>query len=466
MGRVVVRGGAVVLPDGTKKQDVVITDGVIEAVADHVITSTGDEIVNAANFLVLPGFIDCHTHFGLNTGKMETLDDFESGSTSAAAGGVTTYINFAPQRRGESLVTAAERELERAKVSLVDYALHLSFGTPGAKWQEELDTVANMGITSMKVYTTYTDTIYYTSDWNWYRLMEHAAEYGILVQVHAENDDLVNGATRELVKKGSTSFQFHGQSRPDIAEFEAVSRGLAFAKSTKSPLYFVHLSLPSSVRAIQSVRQEGTPVFAEVCPHHFSLDDSLYSSHDAKRYVMTPPLRSLQQMHELGQLISRGLVQTVGSDHCGYTLGQRGSDMDFRAASPGIPGTETLWPVLYTTLVFTGLMPLHEAVNLVSYYPATIFGLTPKKGLIAPGYDGDLVLFDPSFAATLDESSLHSRAGYSPWHRREIHGRIRQTISRGETVYQDGVVSDHFGRGQFVQRRRFDLANTRQILGF
>ncbi len=465
MARLIVRGGTVVLPDGTQEQDVVITDGVIEAVGANVTPSPADEVVDANNLFVLPGFIDCHTHFGLNTGKMETLDDFESGSTSAAAGGVTTYINFAPQRRHESLVAAAERELERAKVSLVDYALHLSFGTPGTQWQDDLDRVANMGITSMKVYTTYTDTIYYTSDWNWYRLMEKAAESGILVQIHAENDAIVNGATEELVNNGLTSFQYHGQSRPDIAEYEAVSRGLALAKYTQAPLYFVHLSLPSSVQAVQNARQEGTPVYAEVCPHHFTLDNAVYSTLNAARYVMTPPLRSLEQMYELRKLITQELVQTVGSDHCGYALNQRGSDMDFRAASPGIPGTETLWPVIYTHLVATGLMPLHKAVNLVSYHPAAIFGLTPQKGVIAPGYDGDLVLFDPTFTAILDEASLHSRAGYSPWHGRKLHGRICQTISRGETVYKDGMVLGHFGRGQFIQRRRFDPVYVQQILG-
>ncbi len=456
MARLVIRGGTVVQSSGSKKQDVVIQDGTFQTIADAVAPTAGDRVIEATNLLVLPGFIDCHTHFGLNTGKMQTLDDFESGSASAAAGGVTTYINFAPQQRGESLVAAAKRELERGKSSLVDYALHLSFGTPGPDWVDELAQVATMGITSMKVYTTYTDTIYYTTDWNWYRLMERAAELGILIQVHAENDAIVDGATQELVSQGKTSFQFHGLSRPAAAEFEAVLRGIALAQITNAPLYFVHLSLPLSVTATRRAREEGILTLSEVCPHHFSLENSVYLTPDARRYIMTPPLRSRAEQEVTRQMIADGLVQAVGSDHCGYSLPQRGSDMDFRTASPGIPGTETLWPVLYTTLVQSGLMPIHEAVNLVSYNPATIFGLIPQKGQIAPGYDADVVLFDPRTHSMLDEATLHSRAGYSPWQGRELYGKIIQTISRGEVVYENDNASDRFGRGRFVPRKTFD----------
>ena len=250
-----------------------------------------------------------------------------------------------------------------------------------------MQEVVRRGASSMKVYTTYRDSIFFTRDFDWYRLMQRSGDEAIVVQVHAENDDILEGYRQELLDSGRTSFRYHAASRPEIAETEAVARGIAFARATGWPLYFVHLSSPDSVDLVERARQEGLPVFGEVCAHHISLDDSVYEGQTASRYVMTPPLRPKERTAALVRHVAAGRIQVIGSDHCGYSLAQRGSDLDFTQASPGIPGVETLWPVVYTALVASGAMDLVDAAKLVSLHPAQIFGLAPRKGALAVGAD-------------------------------------------------------------------------------
>jgi len=270
------------------------------------------------------------------------------------------------------------------------------------------------------------------------------------VMVHAENDDILEGQTEELLAAGRRSFQYHAAARPGVAEVEAVARGIAFCRDTGSPIYFVHLSCPESVDLVRRASEEGLPVLGEVCAHHVSLEDSWYGTDHANRFIMTPPLRSRAAMERLRSQVVAGEVDAMGSDHCGYTLAQRGDDVDFTAASPGIPGVETLWPVIYSSLVAEAGMPVEQAAELVTSRPADIFGLAPSKGRIEVGADGDMVLYDPAPRQELDESSLHSRAGYSPWNGMPIRGRVVRTISRGLTVYDGAEVAADFSHGRFV----------------
>jgi dihydropyrimidinase len=461
---VLIRGGEVVEPAGRRRADVRVAGGRIVAIDPDLPGEPGEERIDADGLLVLPGILDCHTHFDLESAGMRTRDDFASGSAAAAAGGVTTYMNFAPQERGQPLMEALAAERRRADGhTLVDYGLHMSFGTPPAEWRGELREVVAAGVTSFKVYTTYRHTMYYTRDWDWLSLMREGAALGLLVMVHAENDDVLAGRTAELLAAGRRSFEHHAAARPAVAETEAVGRGLAFCAETGCPIYFVHLSAPASVDVVTRARELGLPAYAESCAHHLSLDDSAYAGAQARRFVMTPPLRPADMVDGLVARVAAGAVHTSGSDHCGYSLDQRGSDADFTAASPGIPGVETLWPVLYTALVAERGLELEQAAALVTGNAAAVFGLL-EKGRVAEGADADLVLFDPESRSVLDEGTLRSRAGYSPWHGAAIQGRVVRTIARGETVYRDGEVVERFDHGRFVACAPFDRRRVEQAL--
>jgi dihydropyrimidinase len=450
-----IRGGTVITAHAERKADVLIRAGKIADVGQGI--GGGEDIIDATGMLVLPGVVDPHTHLLLDTGTARTADDFESGSASAAAGGVTTYLDFAPQLAGQRFREALRTRLELIEGrSYVDYGIHLNITNLPDGWERELAALVEAGVTSAKVYTTYRDTIFYADDWTWYRLMERSGEAGLLVQVHAENDAIVTGTAQALQRQGKTGLANHGAARPAVAEVEAVSRGLVFSEQTRSPIYFVHLSSPRSVELITAARDRGVEAIAETCPHYLVLDDSVYARPDAARYLMTPPLRDRRSQARLWTQVMFKQIHSMGSDHCGFSLGEREGIDDFSRVSPGIPGVETSLLLLYTFGVVEHKMPLRHLVGLLATNPAKIFGLWPRKGDIRPGSDADLVLFDPRPTRKLAASDLHSRAGYSPYEGLTLTGNVHTTICRGQVIYRDGAVVGERGFGEFVKCAPFD----------
>jgi dihydropyrimidinase len=450
-----IRGGTVVTADSERKADVLVRTGKIAEVREGI--GDGEDVIDATGMLVLPGVVDPHTHLLLDTGTARTADDFETGSSSAAAGGVTTYLDFAPQLPGQTFSEALRARLELIeRRSHVDYGIHLNITNLADGWERELDALVEAGVTSAKVYTTYRDTIFYADDWTWYRLMERSGEAGLLVQVHAENDAIVVGKTQELLRQGKSGLAYHGAARPAIAEVEAVGRGLLFSQQTRSPIYFVHLSSPRSVDLITEARDQGVEAIAETCPHYLVLDDSVYAGPDAARYLMTPPLRGRASQSQLWTRLMEQQIHSLGSDHCGFSLAQREAIDDFSRVSPGIPGVETSLILLYTFGVVEHHMQVRQLVHLLSTNPAKIFGLWPRKGAIRPGSDADLVIFDPRPTRTLSAAELHSRAGFSPYEGLTVRGKVHATIARGQVVYRDGVVVGERGFGRFLKCAPFD----------
>jgi dihydropyrimidinase len=451
-----IRNGTVVTAGGQSSADILINDGKVEQVRPGI-QAAGEEVVDATGMLVLPGLVDPHTHLLLDTGTARTVDDFSSGSASAAAGGVTTYIDFANQPKGKNFRQALEARLKQVEgQSHVDYAIHLNITNLPEGWESDLDELVRLGVTSAKIYTTYKGTVFYCDDWTWFRLMQRSGEAGFLVMVHAENDDILEGKKQELLRAGKTSLAYHAEARPAVAEAEAVNRGLFFSRVTGSPVYFVHLSNPLSIDLIAEARRAAVKAIVETCPHFLVLDDSVYAGGQASRYVMTPPLRDKEVQAKLWERLEGGQVQSIGSDHCGFSLSQRQGVTDFTEISPGIPGVETTLLLMYTFGVRRNRIDLSHMVRLLSANPARIFGLWPDKGDLAPGFDGDAVIFDPRPERALSAGELHSRAGYSPYEGMTLQGRVKTTICRGQVVYRDGQVVGKPGLGRFLKCRPFD----------
>ena len=452
-----VKGGTIVRASGAQVADVRIHNGRIAEV-DPSLDPAGEIPIDATGMLVLPGVVDPHTHFLLDTGTEKTLDDFASASIAAAAGGVTTFLDFAPQQHGQSFEAALESRLAQIEgQSPIDYGIHLNITDLLPGWEGDLDRLVDAGVTSAKVYTTYRDTVFYVDDWSWYRLMERSGKAGLLVQVHAENDAIVEGQTRELLAAGKTSFAYHAKARPGVAEAEAVARGLLFSRATGSPIYFVHLSTPLAVDLVR----EAVPrvrALAETCPHFLVLDDSVYQGKDAARYLMTPPLRDKLSQSGLWDRLSAGQIQAIGSDHCGFGLSQRAAVDDFSKVSAGIPGVETTLLLLYTFGVCQDRLELGDLVRLLSTNPAKIFGLWGRKGDLAPGFDGDLVIFDPSPKRVLSQAELHGQAGFSPYEGLTVQGKVRTTIVRGQVVYDEGKTVATAKHGRFLKCQPFDAS--------
>jgi dihydropyrimidinase len=428
-----IRGGRVVTAAGEHDADVLVRDGKITEVRPGI--NPGEDVIDATGLLVLPGVVDPHTHLLLDTGTARTADDFESGSLSAAAGGVTTFLDFAPQQPGQRFAQALQSRLDLIDGrSYIDYAIHLNIAHLPQGWERDLAGLVDAGVTSAKIYTTYRGTIFYADDWTWYRLMERSGGAGLLVQVHAENDAIVEGMAQQLAGEGKTSLKYHARARPGVAEAEAVGRGLLISEASRG----------------------GAQAIAETCPHYLVLDDSRYEQPDAARYVMTPPLRDRESQAQLWDRLSGGAIQSIGSDHCGFSLSQRAGVDDFRAISPGIPGVETSLLLMHSFGVVPQRISRQDLVRLLCTNPAKIFGLWPQKGDLQPGSDADIVLFDPRPTRVLSAAELHSRAGFSPYEGLTVTGKVRTTICRGRVIYRDGAIIGDRDFGRFVKCRPFD----------
>ncbi len=451
---ILIQGGTIITPEGSFAGDIEISEETISAIGTSLPAREPCAIIHAENCLVLPGLIDSHTHIALDTGIYKTADDWEIGTRTAACGGITTVIDYATQFKGQSLAQAAKnRHDEIENKACIDYALHMMVTDP--QEFKNLEALQQLGMPSVKLYTTYRPN-YFADDAMILQLLRQSVEAGVLVTVHCENDALVTAATAQLVANGQTSWQYHAQARPALAEHEAVHRVLFLAEQANAPVYIVHCSSARSVELVQAACARGQLAMAETCPQYLLLDDGCYGGDQPERYILQPPLRSLGERQALWQLVAEGAVSTFGTDHCDYTLAQKTAVNDFTRTPGGLPGMETSLPLLYTYGVKVGLISQMQLVKLCSTNAARIFGLYPRKGNLAPGADADIVIYDPRGESFIQASELHAVSGYSPYEGWSVQGHVKATLSRGQIVYQDGRFYGRPGHGKFAPGKPFD----------
>jgi len=446
-----IRDGTLVSQQGLLEADLLIRDQCIEAIGRGLPAGAGSEVIDAAGCYVFPGVIDAHTHIALDTGTHCTADDWFAGSRAAACGGVTTVVDFATQFPGQALRQAVEARLEEAQGAAIDYALHVMVTDLPPGRERALAELVDLGTPSVKLYTTYRPN-YYADDATILRLMETCADLGLLPLVHCENDDLVTARTAALVAEGRSGWQAHGRSRLPLAEEEAVQRVLFLAQAAGCPVHICHCSTVESVTLVGEAQDEGQIVSCETCPQYLLLDESRYEGPEPWRYILQPPLRDGWDCAGLWMMAENGLVDLVVTDHCDYTVAQKTAENDFTRTPGGLPGLETLLPLLYTYGVEEGDMTLPRLAALLSTNPAHLWGLWPRKGTLRPGADADLVVYDPEPEGIIRATDLHHVAGYTPYEGMPVRGRVRATVARGEVVVREGVFTGRVGRGQFVPR--------------
>jgi dihydropyrimidinase len=464
MSRLVIRNGTVVTASGRFAGDVAIEGERIAAIGIVLGPRPGDEVIDAQDCYVLPGVIDAHTHIALDTGIYRIPDDFFIGTRAAACGGVTTVIDYATQFHGQTLRQAVEnRRAEAEGRACVDYALHCMVTDFPPQAESELRDLVAMGVSSVKVYTTYRPN-YYADDDFIFRLLRASTQDGVLVTVHCENDAIVTAATADLVARGETSLADHARSRPPLAEIEAVERMIVLAQQARSAVYLVHVSTGTAANLARRARRHGQPVLVETCPQYLLLNDELYAGPHPERVILQPPLRPRAEQEWLRELFAEGAFDVASTDHCDYTLAQKLASDKFTETPGGLPGVETLLPLVYTFTVEGGplgsaqgkLISLERLVQLVSTNPARIFGLFPRKGVLLPGSDADIVVYDPRGESLLTADQLHGIAGYTPYEGMTVRGLVRATVCRGRVVYRDSAFLGQPGYGRFVSGQPFD----------
>jgi dihydropyrimidinase len=453
----VVRGGTVVDPSGTRRADVLVRDGRIVAV-EPAITVDDADVVDAGGAYVVPGGIDVHTHFALPVGAVTSADDFESGTLAAACGGTTCVVDFAGAGREpwrEALATWHERARGRA---VVDYGFHLTVTELPEQTESAVQRFAEFveqGVSSVKLYLAYPDRLM-VDDATLGRALAAARRTGVRVCVHAEDGAAIETLSGEALAAGRTGPEALPSVHPPAVEAAAVSRATAMAGEAGASLYVVHLSSEAGLAPVRAARSAGVEVHAETCPHYLSLDQSHLEAGD-QDFVCAPPLRGLTDREALWDAVRDGDVDVVATDHCPFTTADRRRGTggqgwaDFTQIPGGLSGVETRLSLVYQGVV-AGRLSLERWVDATSGAPARLFGLD-AKGAIRPGLDADLVVFDPAASRRLTASSLHSRCDHSPYDGRVVTGWPAVTVSRGEVVALQGEpASVRPGRGRFVRR--------------
>lgn len=446
------KGGTIINADGRRTADLLIDGEKIEQIGENL-TCEGAQVVDVSGKLLLPGFIDAHTHFDLDVCNTTTADDFYTGGKSALRGGTTMVIDFACPNKGETLQYGLDLWHKKADGrTACDYGFHMTIDDWNDEIIAELPKMFEQGITSFKMYMTYPAMM--IGDEAMFKALRKMKELGGIAGVHCENAGVIDALIAEHKRDGKLSPEAHPECRPAILEAEAISRLLKMAEVADVPVVIVHLSSEAGLREVETARARGQKVYVETCPHYLLLDDSLYCLPDfgGAKYVCAPPLRKDADTQALWNAVESGEIQTISTDHCSFTLKQKDAGRDdFTKIPGGMPGVETRGVLLYTYGVVDGRISAERMVELLSEAPAKLYGVYPQKGRIAVGADADIVVYDPEGVSKISAADQVCNVDYAPYEGYEISGHIAQVYLRGTLAVNEGVVLEDRG-GRYIPR--------------
>ena len=480
MATTLITGGTVVSATGRGEADVLIDGERIIAVLapGSVLLGTDlagsvDTVVDATGKYVIPGGIDAHTHMQLPFGGTFASDTFETGTRAAAWGGTTTIIDFAVQKYGERVQDGLARWHDLAAGNCaIDYGFHQIIGGVDDDSLAAMPALIDEGITSFKLFMAYPG-VFYSDDAQILKAMQVSADSGMLTMMHAENGPAIDVLAEQLVAAGNTNPFFHGKARAWQMEEEATHRAIMLSHLTGAPLYVVHVIAKQAVEQLAWARDNGQNVFGETCPQYLylSLEEQLGATSDewgdfeGAKWVCSTPLRSHAEGHQdhMWQALRTNDLQMVSTDHCPFCMkGQKElGSQDFRAIPNGIGSVEHRMNLMYQGVV-TGRLTLERFVELTSTTPARMFGLYGRKGVIQPGADADIVVYDPRGHTSIgyhenpDGSPTgrthHMNMDHSAWEGYEIDGHVDTVISRGRIIVDDDRYLGTAGDGQYLKR--------------
>jgi dihydropyrimidinase len=462
---ILVKNGSVVSPSGAIAADVLIDGERIVALLEPGTTRLGvdleaaaDVVIDAREKYVVPGGVDGHTHMQMPFGGTQASDTFETGTRAAAWGGTTTIIDFAIQRTGERVLDGLAAWHEKADGNCaIDYGFHQIIGGVDDESLKAMDELVSEGITSIKLFMAYPG-VFYSDDGQIVRAMQTAAANGSLVMMHAENGIAIDVLVAQAIARGETAPRYHGLTRPWETEEEATHRAIMLARMTGAPLYIVHMSAKQAVATLAAARDDGWNVFGETCPQYLylSLEEHLSApDFEGAKYVCSTPLRSRAEGHqsELWKALRTNDLSVVSTDHCPFCMKEQ-KELgigNFAKIPNGIGGVEHRMDLIYQGVV-DGHITLARWVELCSTTPARMFGLYPRKGVIAPGADADVVVYDPNSTTRISVETHHMNMDYSAWEGFEVAGRVDTVISRGTAVVRDREFVGPKGHGRYLKR--------------
>ncbi|SHG97429.1 dihydropyrimidinase [Jatrophihabitans endophyticus] len=460
-----IKGGTVVSATGSTTADVLVDGETIAAVlAPGALPDLQPETtIDATGKYVIPGGIDAHTHMEMPFGGTNASDTFETGTRAAAWGGTTTIVDFVVQAHGQRVQDQVALWHDKAGGNCaVDYAFHQIIGEVNAESLKAMDELIGEGITSFKLFMAYPG-VFLSSDGQIVQAMQAAAGNGGLIMMHAENGSAIDVLVQQALERGETAPYHHGVTRPWQTEQEATHRAIMLADMTGAPLYVVHVSAKQALARIAEARDAGQNVFGETCPQYLylSLEEQLgarseqWGDFEGAKWVCSTPLRSRAEGHqdELWKYLRTGDVTTVSTDHCPFCMKDQKElgTSSFAKIPNGIGSVEHRMDLLFQG-VKDGRISKERWVDVCCTTPARMFGLYGKKGVIAPGADADVVVYDPNGHTSISVDTHHMNMDYSAWEGWEIDGHVDTVLSRGSVIVDGSGYVGTKSHGRFVKR--------------
>ena len=460
----ILKNGQIVTAQSTYEGDILVKDGIIAKIAAPGGEHEAARCVDVSGKYVFPGIIDPHVHIHAPFGGCIDAHDFYTASQAAAFGGVTTIIDFSNTWKGSSVLEAVEaRAQEMQQDCVVDFGIHAKFVESNEKVLNEIKDIVAFGCPSIKMFTTYRKEGVMIEDEDILAIMREAVKWGGMPIFHAENNAICESNTARFIAEGKVSYEQFAESRPNIAEEEAVSRVIFYSKYTGCPIHVFHLTSEEGLDAIAKARAEGVSVSTETCPHYLNFTREKYAQDDGYLYVMTPPLRDQKDQDAMWRGLIEGTISNIGSDNCTFSTEvktqrmERRSDgslvPDFTKVMTGVTGIEERIYVLMAEGVAKGRLTLNKLCEITSLNPAKTFGLFPRKGIIQVGSDADFMVLDPEAEKTLTADNLHQLIDYSIYSGVKAKGVPVMTIRRGEILVENGEFKGSRGSGKFLVRK-------------
>ena len=463
---ILIKNGSIVSAQGIISADVLVDGERIVAVLAPGDCSLGanleaeaERVIDASGKYVIPGGIDAHTHMELPFGGTFASDTFDTGTRAAAWGGTTTILDFAVQKQGERVQDGlAAWHAKAAGNCHIDYGFHQIIGGVDDDSLKAMDELVDEGITSFKLFMAYPG-VFYSDDGQILRAMQTASVNGSMIMMHAENGTAIDVLVSQALAAGRTDPKYHSLTRPWETEAEATNRAIMLARMTGAPLYIVHMSAKQAVAVLQSAKDDGWNVFGETCPQYLylSLEDQLSApGFEGAKWVCSTPLRAKAEHHqdELWRYLRTNDLSIVSTDHCPFCFKEQ-KELgigNFSKIPNGIGSVEHRMDLIYQGVV-EGRISLERWVEITSTTPARMFGLYPQKGVIAPGSDADIVIYNPSGRTEIGlHKTHHMNMDHSAWEGFDIDGHVDTVISRGQLVVDDNEYLGAKGHGRYLKR--------------
>jgi len=421
MSRLVISGGTVVDQHGARRLDVAVADGRIVEVGTDL---TGDDVLDATDCVVSPGFVDLHTH--LREPGKEEAETIETGSRAAALGGFTAVVampNTDPAQDSVAVVEFVREQGRRAGLCEVLPSGCITVGRAG----ERLAPFGELAGAGVHLFTDDGNGVQDPQLMR--RALEYAGPLGIVLAQHCEVSALTKGA---VMHEGSCCSRLGLPGWPSLAEELMLFRDIELVRLTGVPMHFLHLSTERSVELVRRAKAEGLPITAEATPHHFTLTDEMLATYDAV-YKVNPPLRTAADIAALKAGLADGTIDAIATDHAPHAPHTKEAPLD--QAPPGMLGLETALALALTELA----LPLTRVVEVLSTNPARIAGVADRHGRpVEAGEPANLAVWNPTAEWTVVPTALASKSRNTPYAGRTVHGKVRHTVLAGQTVVVDG----------------------------